>query len=387
MEDRLLIRGARIVTPTGIIEGDVLADRGKIARIGSTLPEQTQGAEIVDAAGRLLLPGLVELHVQGTGGYDLISDDPDDVGRMGRKLASFGTTSYLATTVIDVAVEDQRCIRAILREADSPTPGAARMLGIHLEGPFISVEKQGMILGKYICPPDRDRYEWVKDLCGGQLRMMTIAPEHEGALPIIEDMAAGGEIVPTLGHTNATYEEAVAGIEAGLRHVCHTANAMRSVHHRDPGALGAALMCDALTLQIICDGVHLHPAMIAWMMRLKGADRCAIITDGVGATGLPPGTYTYDGKKYIVDRGACRHESGRLMGTATTQLRMVKLTEGFTGLPLHEVVRMASLTPAAIVGADDRLGSIEEGKEADLLICDEELNVEGVFIGGRRVEC
>ena len=344
-------------------------------------------ARVLDAAGLLVLPGLVELHVQGAGGFNIIAEDParSEVGPMARKLAQSGTTAFLATTAFDMTLADVHYVRHILHEAESPGEGAARILGIHLEGPFISLQQKGMIQERFICSPDVDLYRRIRDLCGGRLRMMTIAPEVDGALEIIEEMAAGGQSVPTLGHTDATYEQAMLGIRAGLRHVCHTCNAMRSIHHRDPGALGAALMTGGLTLQVICDGIHVHPAMVEWIVRLKGIDRCAIITDGVGATGLPPGRYVYAGREYAVEGGACRHASGRLIGTAMTQLQMVKKAVEMTGRPLHEVVRMASLTPAAVLGADDRLGSLEAGKLADLLICDDALNLKQVFIGGRRV--
>ncbi len=383
MTDRLLVQGGQIVTPSGVVEGDLLVEGGKIRMLGRVPQEAASGARSVDAAGRLVLPGLVDVHVQGAGGCDILSDDPDDVARVRRNLASFGTTSFLATTAIDVTTGDQPHVRHVLREAAAPRRGA-RLLGIHLEGPFVSIEKRGMIEERFICAPDGDRYAWVKELCGGRLRMMTIAPELPGALEIIADLTASG-IVASLGHSDATYDETVRGIEAGISHVTHIGNAMRSMHHREPGAFGAALMSEVLSAQVIADGIHLHPQMMSWIIRLKGLENCAIITDGIGAMGMPDGTYSYGGLTYAVNDGAARYLDGTLIGTAITQLQMVRRVIGITGIPLHDTVAMASLVPVRILGVEDRLGSLEPDKEADFLICGRDLNVEAVFIGAEQV--
>ena len=384
MSERLLVQHGGIVTPAGVVEADLLVENSAIARIGRIPRKGAQGAACVDAAGRLVLPGLVDLHVQGAGGSDLLSDDVDDVRRVRRNLAAFGTTSFLATTAVDVTVEDQPHIRHILREAAAPSRGA-RLLGIHLEGPFVCLEKRGMIEERFIFAPSIDRNRWVKGVCGGQLRIMTIAPELPGALEIIADLAGSG-IIAAMGHTNATYEEAMRGIDAGITHVTHIGNAMRSLHHREPGAFGAVLMTEGLTAQIITDGIHLHPQVVSWIIRLKGPKDCAIISDGIGAMGMPAGTYSYGRLAYTIEGGAARYLDGTLIGTALTQLQLVRRAVGITRLPLHEVVAMASLVPARVLGLDGRLGSLEEGKEADFLICDRDLGVEAVFIGGERVK-
>jgi len=378
-----LIHDGRVVTPTGIREGSVLVRDGRIARVGKVGKAEAARAQCVDATGRLVLPGLIDVHIQGAGGSDLLQDDPDAVHNMRCCIAAFGTTSFLATTAIDVTQREQPHIRRIVDSIENDRDGA-RILGIHLEGPFISREKKGMIQERFICAADRARHEEIKKDCGGYLRMMTIAPEIPGALELIRDTAACG-IVAALGHTNATYEETLRGIEAGLTHVTHTMNAMRSFHHREPGALGAVLMTDALTMQIICDGVHLHPAVVAWLVRLKGPSRCAIITDGITAVGLPEGRYEYAGLSYTVRDGTAWYENGTLIGTAMTQLQMVRRACRFTGLPVEQVVPMASLFPARILGIADRKGSIEAGKDADLVVCDDELAPVAVFVEGRPV--
>ncbi len=383
MDTRYLISGGEVVTPTGIKRAAIQVEDGRLARIGPVPRSATQGAQTIDATGRLVLPGLIDLHVQGAGGADLLDEDPDAVRHVRSSLAAFGTTAFLATTTIDTTAPEQTHIQRI---EDSPgrRPGCATLLGIHLEGPFINPEKRGMIQPKHIHDASPGYYHWVTGVCGGKLRMMTIAPEVPGALDIIRDLKRCG-VVASLGHTDATYEETLRGIEAGLSHVTHVGNAMRSMHHREPGALGAVLMSDRLTAQIITDGVHLHPDFVAWLIRLKGPERFAIITDGISAMGLPPGRYRYGELEYTVQDGAARYGDGTLIGTALTQIELVSRAMEFAGLPLHEAVNMASLYPARIAGVSDRKGSIEQGKDADLLICDQGLGIETVLVEGEKV--
>ena len=381
--DKYVIEGAEIVTPAGLVSETLLLESGRIARVGGVSPAEARDARVIKACGQLVLPGLIDLHVQGAGGSDLLNDEPEAASRVCAKLASFGTTAFLATTVIDTRRREQPHLRRIV-ECIENMPSGARVLGIHLEGPFISIEKKGMIQEKYIRAVSRDYYEHVKEVCAGRLRMMTIAPELPGALDIISDLAQQG-IIASLGHTNATYEQTLKGIQAGLSHVTHVGNAMRGFHHREPGAFGAALMSDALTVQIIADGVHLHRAVAAWLIKIKGPSRFAIITDGIGAMGMLPGRYSYGTLEYTVEDGSARYVDGTLIGTALTQIQLVQRTLDFTGLPLHEVVNMASLYPARILGVADRKGSIEEGKDADLVICDRELNAKTVFLEGKQI--
>jgi len=381
---KYLIRNGNVVTPSAVRRLSILIEEGRFSRIGDVPQADAGGARVIDASGRLVLPGLVELHVQGAGGIDLLAADPHAARKLSHALARFGTTAFLATTGVDTTREDQPHIRSIVETPRCP-PGGAELLGIYLEGPFVSPEKRGMIQPTRICAVNRRYHERIKALCGGRLRIMTIAPELPGALELIEDLASSG-IVPALGHTNATYEEAMRGIEAGLSHVTHVANAMRSLHHREPGAFGAALMSDALTMEIIADGVHLHPALVKWLIRTKGPSRFAIITDGMAAMGMPPGRYTHGSVQYTVHDGVARYEDGTLIGTACTQLELVRRAIRFTGLAIQDVVAMASLHPARALGLDARKGSIEVGKEADLVICDPAFNVEAVFVRGEPAE-
>jgi len=378
-----LIRGGDIVTPAGVRRGDVLIESGKLARVGKITRTESRGAQVLDATGRLVLPGMIDVHVQGAGGSDFLEGTPKAVRAVCRNLARFGTTALLATTAIDTTAPDQPHIRAIAEVMSGPAPGA-RILGIHLEGPFINLVKKGMIQPRFIRAPDGQYLDFIQKTCAGGLRMMTIAPELPGALDLVRALTERG-VIASLGHTDATYEEALRGIEAGISHVTHTANAMRSIHHRDPGALGAALMSDSLTMQVITDGIHLHPAFLRWIVAMKGPARFALITDGISAVGLPPGRYSYGGLEFTIDNGAARYIDGTLIGTALTQPQLVRRLMNFTDMPLHEAVNMASLYPARILGVDDRKGSLETGKDADVVICDHDLNVGTVIAEGETV--
>lgn len=388
MPDRtFVLEGGRVLCPAGFMEdASLLVENGRLSGVGEIPPEDIPpGARRIDVSGRTVLPGLIDVHVQGAGGSDLLDDDPGAVRTVARRLATLGTTAFLATTVVDTRREDQPHLERIARHA-AGRPDGARILGVHLEGPFINTAKKGMIAESYIGPAGVEWLHRIEDFCGGMLAMMTVAPEVPGALEIIDELVAEG-IIPALGHTNATLEEAERGFRHGIHHVTHVTNAMRSFHHREPGALGAVLMNEGLTMQIITDGVHLHPRVIRWLIRLKGAPRFALITDGIRALGLPPGEYEWTGEsRFRVGRdGAARYHDGTLIGTALSQLQLCRRAMRLAGLDLPEAIRMASLYPARILGVSDRKGSIQEDKDADLLVCDDDLSPRQVFVEGREV--
>jgi N-acetylglucosamine-6-phosphate deacetylase len=367
-------------------EASLLVREGRLSAIGQNLAQKLPpGTRRIDARGCTVLPGLIDLHVQGAGGSDLLDEDPDAVRTVARRLASLGTTAFLATTVVDTRREDQPHLERIARHA-AGEPDGARILGVHLEGPFINTAKKGMIAERYIGAADVQWLHRIQDYCGGRLAMMTVAPELPGALEIIDALVADG-IIPALGHTNATLEEAERGFRQGIRHVTHVTNAMRSFHHRQPGALGAVLMNEGLTMQIITDGVHLHPRVIRWLIQLKGASHFAVITDGIRALGLPPGEYEWtDESRFTVgENGAARYQDETLIGTALPQLRLCRRLRRLADIELTEAIRMASLYPARMLGISDRKGSIEEGKDADLVVCEEDLSPRQVFVEGREL--
>ncbi len=272
---------------------------------------------LVDAEGRTVVPGFIDVHVQGAGGADVLDGTAEALATISRACCRFGVCGFLATTVYRPGGDNSHL--AGVRRAMNMDLGGARLLGAHLEGPFISRAKRGMILPECICDPSPLVMDDIERLSGDSLRMMTIAPELTGSLEIIRRLADSG-VIASFGHSSASYEQALKGIEAGITHVTHLFNAMPSLHHRSPGPLLAIFKADGPTVQIIPDGVHLHHRVIKFAYELLGADRCVTITDGLQAMGLPEGRYVYNGIEYESKGGSARYHDGTLIGTTLGML-------------------------------------------------------------------
>lgn len=385
MPDRLLIIGCRIVTPFAEIDrGVILLDGEKIAAV---LPEGEAGklpeAPRLDAEGRLAVPGLIDLHVQGAGGFDVLDGSAEAMEGIARACARFGVTGFLATTVFRPGRPNPHLTAAAAscRPDRRPADGADA-LGIHLEGPFLAPEKRGMIQPDCLGPARERTLTEALRLCGGFLAMMTVAPELPGCLPLIRRLAGQG-IVASFGHSQADYDQTLAGMEAGIRHATHLFNAMAPIHHRAPGPVPALLERQELTAQVIADGVHLHPAMLRLAAGWLGAGRLALITDGMQAMGLPEGRYLYNGLPYEVRDGTARYQDGTLIGTALGLNQLVRRFQQFTGCPLTMAVRAASFNPACVLGIQRRTGSLEAGKAADLALLNPDFTVYRVWKRGR----
>lgn len=260
--------------------------------------------------------------------------------------------------------------------------GGANLVGIHLEGPFIAANKKGMIQPGCICGPSMEVLDKILDITAGKLAMMTIAPELEGGLEIIRRLA-DSKIVASFAHSEADYEQTLAGIAAGISHVTHLFNAMSGVHHRSPGPLVAIFENENVTTQLIADGVHLHPSILKFVFKILGPERIVLITDGMQAMGLPDGQYVYNGVEYESREGAARYKDGTLIGTALGLSELVKRFISFTGCGLDVAVRMVTENPAKVLGLADRKGSIAVGKDADLVLLDDDLSVQTTIVGGK----
>ncbi|GAH53452.1 unnamed protein product, partial [marine sediment metagenome] len=277
-----------------IKESDISLENGVIAKIEKVKKGYPFG-EVLDAEGRIVTPGFIDLHIQGAGGADVLDGRRESLEVISRTCARFGTTSFLATTVF--RPEGNNHHLEVASENVGSDLGGANLLGIHLEGPFISAAKRGMILPECIFFPSLEILGKILDYSKGKLRMMTIAPEIKGNLKIIGTLVREG-IVASFGHSNASYEETLKGMKAGISHVTHLFNAMPSFHHRKPGPLLAIFQAKRVTAQIISDGVHLHPQILRFTYNLLGEDKCILITDGLQAMGLPEGKYIYNGVEY-----------------------------------------------------------------------------------------
>ena len=376
---RYIINGT-ILLPEGEVKGRALAlEGGRIAGIVDAPPE---GAEIIDAKGGYVSPGLVDVHCHGFMGWDASNGSLDELRRMSRQAARWGTTAWLPTTMtLDWPVLE-KCFSAIRQaQKDSLLPGwdGAQGLGCHAEGPFINPKKKGAQAESSIQKPDIEKLRPWTDV----VRLMTVAPEVEGALPFIREATALGVAV-SMGHTNATAREALAGVEAGVDHATHTFNAMTPLNHREPGVVGAALSDGRVYCELIADTFHVDPMLFPIMARQKG-DHLVLITDSIQVAHLPDGPHDQSGQTVVVDGIRCRFPDGTIAGSSLTMDMAVRNFRAHTDLPLYEVVNMASLYPARSVGADGQKGSLEPGKDADVLITDGDFNVKMTFVRGECV--
>ncbi|MBR2696972.1 MAG: N-acetylglucosamine-6-phosphate deacetylase [Clostridia bacterium] len=375
---KCIINGT-LLLKNGPLTGKVLLFDDSIRALADDVPA---GAKVIDAAGGYVSPGLIDVHCHGFMGWDASHGSLDELRRMSRRAAQTGVTAWLPTTMtLDWPVLE-RCFAAIRRaQADSLSPDwrGAQVLGAHAEGPFISPKRKGAQAESAILRPDAAKLRpWVD-----VIRLLTLAPELDGAADCIRDARQMG-IAVSMGHTDATYEEAMAGIEAGITHATHTFNAMSPLNHREPGAVGAALNDDRVYCELICDTFHVHPALFRLMARQK-PDRLVLITDSIASAGLPDGPHDQMGATVIVDGIRCRFPDGTIAGSALTLDRAVRNFQKYTHLPLWQVVNMASLCPAMSIGVDARKGSLDPGKDADILITDPDFNVRATYARGTRV--
>lgn len=378
----LLIRNCRRYDAgEGGADDWVLLKDGAIERIGvgDTTPEAER---VIDAGGRILAPGFIEVHIQGAGGADVLDATPEALATIARTCARTGVTSYLATTVYKPG-QDNRHLE-VASECIGHDLGGARLLGIHLEGPFISSRKRGMIQPDCLTDPSPSALDAILSKTGDGLAMMTVAPELPGGLEMARALTDRG-VIASLGHTHASYDETLAGFDAGIHHVTHFFNAMPSLHHRDPGPLGAIFERSDVTVQVIADGAHIHPAVLRLAFAGLGPDRFVTITDGMQALGLPDGQYLYNGLDYEARDGTARYKDGTLIGTALGLNQMLARLIEFTGCSPTTAIRTVTENPAAVLGLNQKTGSIRIAYDADLILLEEDWSVHTTIVAGHVV--
>jgi N-acetylglucosamine-6-phosphate deacetylase len=359
----------------------VLIEDGIIGRVGQ-IDSAARCDNILDAKGRTIAPGFIDVHIQGAGGADILDATPEALKTISQTCARFGATSFLATTVFTPDQENKHL--AVAADYVGRDLAGANLLGIHLEGPFISPQKKGMILPECISAPSLQLLEKIQNLANGRLKMMTIAPELPGSIPIIERLVSSG-VVASFGHSNATYEQTLAGFDAGISHVTHLFNAMPPLHHRSPGPLIAIFQAESVTAQLICDGVHIHPSVLKLAFGLLGPQRVIPITDGMRAIGLPDGKYFYNGIEYEARDGTARYKDGTLIGTALGLSQLLQRLITFTGCPPDVAIKTVTENPARLLGIEKRKGFIAPGKDADLILLDRDYSVKTTIVGGKVV--
>lgn len=375
------IKNGKVILENGIVENKAVLYTDKIVGIVDEC-EIPADAEIIDANGGYVTPGFIELHIHGYLGKDVCDASEQSIRIISKGLLENGVTGYLPTTMtVDMSVITGAIdsVRGLMAESRTPEFDGTQILGVHAEGPFISESKKGAQDPRYILKPDADFVKAHSDV----IRVITLAPEEDDAdFSAIKRITTETDVVVSMGHTSADYDTAVAGVKAGVRHATHLFNAMTPLTHRGPGVVGAALNCDEVSTELIVDTHHVNAALFDTVYKLKGRKLC-FITDCLPAGGLPEGEYTLGGAKIIYKNDLCRLEDGTIAGS------VLKLNKGVwnvytnSKIPLHECVNCASLNPATTLGIQDKKGSIAEGKDADLVILDDQFNVKKTIIGGK----
>jgi N-acetylglucosamine-6-phosphate deacetylase len=383
----IVIHADRLFTPFEEIHDAILVIRGgKISAMGRRGEVETpRGVREINTHGKIVVPGFVDIHIHGAGGHDVMEGTPDALEAVAATVASHGTTSLVATTVTASEIETCASVAGIanyiLRSWESaPRELSAEILGIHFEGPFISAARRGVHPSKWIAAPSSEILDQILKKARGTAQIITLAPELPGALDLIADARRAGLVI-SLGHTDATYEQAMAAIEAGATHAAHVYNAMRPFSHRETGVLGAVLTSPKVSAELIADGVHVDEAAMRILLEMKTPERVILVSDGISATGMPDGRYQLGMFEVKVSKGVARNAEGKLAGSTLTLDRALRNMVAL-GVPFPSALRMITSNPARQIGLAARKGVLAVGADADLVLLNDKLEVSGVMTKG-----
>ncbi len=378
MDKPILLKGMQIYSEKNqFYTGYIKITNQKISEIGrlEDLQDITD-AVVFDLQENLTaVPGFIDVHIHGAAGADVMDGTESALMTMANTLPAEGTTSFLATTMTQEQEEIEKALKSAAGYMSKPQPeGRAEILGVHLEGPFVNKEMAGAQPSQYIIDPDVELFKKWENLSQGNIKLVTLAPERPGGKELASYLSSKS-IVASIGHSNATYEEVKDSIEAGCTHVTHLFNQMRGLHHREPGVAGAALLHDELMVEVIADGVHVKPEMVKLAFKQKGEEGLILITDSMRAKCLKNGQYDLGGQDVTVADGKAVLQDGTLAGSILRLGHAVKNMIEFTGCSLEDAIQMASVNPAKQLGVFDRKGSLAAGKDADIVILNEEHDV------------
>ena len=373
----MVFYNADLFLPDGWCHGGFRVENGRFTEI---IPGLSRGD--MDLGGGKVIPGLVDIHTHGCLGADFSDGSAAGLKTMAEGYASQGVTSFTPTSMT-LPYEALSAAFQTARELYMTRPeGGARVMGIHMEGPFLSEKKKGAQNGEYLRDPDFNAFEELYNRCGGLIRIVDVAPELPGAACFAEKVKKLCTV--SAAHTDADYETAAAFFDAGATHLSHLFNAMPPVHHRSPGVIGAAGERENVTAELICDGLHVHPSAVRMAFRLFPGRIC-LISDSVRCCGMPDGEYELGGQRVFLGGGAVRLADGTIAGAAADLFEDLRNAIRF-GIPEAKAIRSATIIPAREIGAEQEIGSIETGKLADFLVCGEDLDLRMVFMDGSIIQ-
>ena len=355
---------------------DILVEGDRIVATGTGF--STEGQEVVDASGLTAVPGFVDIHIHGCDGEDASNGTVESIRTMARFLLKKGVTSFCPTTMTLPEEQIAQALSCAKYCMENPEEGA-RVLGVHMEGPYVSMKKKGAQKGDYVRTPDFEQFRRLYDGCGGIVRLVVVAPETEGADDFIRQ--ASKLCTVSIAHTEADYDQAKHSFDMGITHATHLYNAMSGFTHRAPGVVGAVFDDERVTPEIICDGFHIHPAVLRTTFRLLG-ERITVVSDSMSAAGLADGEYELGGQPVYVRDSKAYLKDGTIAGSTTNLYQEMKNLVSW-GIPFEQAVRCVSQIPARCIGMDDQVGSIAAGRLADVVLLDTDLNIVKIFQNGK----
>lgn len=359
------------------VRGGFSVENGRFAHVLEDVPGPAE-----DLDGALVIPGLVDIHVHGCAGADFSDGDYAGLVRMARHLARRGVTSFAPASMTLPYDALDKAFHAAARLRREGLADGARLMGIQMEGPFLSREKRGSQNPAYLRLPDWDRFLRLYDAAEGLLRIVDVAPELPGAVEFTR--RASEKCRVSVAHTAAGYDQAAAVFDAGATHLTHLFNAMSGIHHRHPGPIGAASERENVTAELICDGIHVHPSAVRMAFRLFPGRIC-LISDALRCCGMADGSYSLGGQEILLSGGVARLTGGAIAGSAADLYQCMRRAVSF-GIPRERAVWAATALPARVIGRESETGAIADGRAADFVICGGELEPEAVYLGGKRLE-
>lgn len=372
----LLIHAKYLDEDFRLVQGDIEIEDGKILRVGKDLPRKEEDLAVDCAGSYTVVPGFVDVHIHGCAGADTCDATREALEAMAAFLLAHGVTSFCPTTMTTSRETIQAALLAAKDMMDHPMEGGARVVGVNMEGPFIAKERKGAQKEEDILPPDFPLFQQFYEESGGIVRLVDVAPEQPGGLDFVEK--ASQLCTVSIAHTTADYDQAKAAFDKGVTHATHLFNAMSGLHHRKPGVVGAVFDDSRVRGELICDGFHIHPAVLRTAFRLLG-DRALIVSDSMRANGMPEGeAFDLGGQMVTVHQGKALLPDGTIAGSVTNLHQEIKNLVSF-GVPFEQAVKAATLLPARAIGLDGEIGSIAPGKRADLVVLDENLDIAAVY--------